>query len=98
MALATAPSWSLAGLIHAPGKVIFLIVSSRRWGQQRGRVALIIIILNIRSGGLSLSSVLVLAVTVATQHTHNCPAAPGLLELPRCLHHLCTLCTWTWGP
>jgi hypothetical protein len=42
-ASATAPSWSVAGLVHVPARDAFVIISSQQWSPQLGGVALAIL-------------------------------------------------------
>ncbi len=100
MALSTAPSsWSRAGLNHSshggllchrPALAVEPAVGQRSAYYHRPQH---------QEWGSSSSSVLALAVAMTIHHTHDSnhsPAIPGFW-VPRC-HHLCTLCTRTWGP
>jgi hypothetical protein len=92
MAMATAPSWSLARLAHLPGGVCLCHCLSRLGSLQRDGI--VCIIHNIRSRGSSSTSVLAFAFAIATHHTHKSnysPAAPGILrvaQVPPSLHPL----------
>ncbi len=98
-ALATAPSWSLARLVHAPGGGCLFPYLISAAEPTAGRGSAHRIVHNIRSGG-QLHNWLALAVAIVYTHAYIQKACLcqtiGSSSWARC-SHLSTLCAWNWG-